>query len=259
MARLADAFDRLTTEGDRLVIDAPRQWSQGRTLYGGMTAALCHEAVRRLSPVSTPLRSAQFLFAGPAAGSLTFKVDVLRAGRSSTTLAVDCLSEGAPAARATFAFGADRDTIVADPAPTRRLPAQAPEDCPTFLDWTGGFHDNFDLRLAEGSPLFSGGATDFTVWVKFRDAPGANPTSALLALADALPPAAMTRFPSPAPISTISWTIDLTHPPASLDGWHLLRSVGDHTQDGYSMQAMELRDEAGTHLASGRQAVAIFI
>ena len=53
-------------------LDAPPSWSQGRTLYGGMTAALCWAAVGRSVPGLPPVRSAQFTFdraeaVGPAA------------------------------------------------------------------------------------------------------------------------------------------------------------------------------------------------
>lgn len=37
-------LDDLRASSDGYVIEAPAAWSQGRTLYGGMTAALCLEA-----------------------------------------------------------------------------------------------------------------------------------------------------------------------------------------------------------------------
>ncbi|HRP12621.1 MAG TPA: thioesterase family protein, partial [Terricaulis sp.] len=82
---------------------------------------------------------------------------------------------------------------------------------------------------------------------------------ALLAMADCPPPAAMVHFPNPAPISTITWSIDLLGAPLSAEGWRLLRSSSDHARDGYSMQNMMMWDEAGAPLAIGRQAVAIFV
>jgi len=259
MARLCDALDEFTTVGGQHVIDAPQRWSQGRTLYGGMTAALCYEAAKRQCGVQSALRSAQFMFAGPASGTLSFRAEVLRSGRSSTTVAVDCASDAAFAARATFVFGADRNSQVDMSAAVRPDAPRVPEDCPPFIAATGGFHDNFELRLADGSALFSGGPASFMVWARFRDPQDVDAVTALLALADALPPAAMAAFPAPAPISTMSWTVDVAHIPASMDGWHLLASESDHTLNGYSMQAMSLRDATGRHLASGRQVVAIFI
>ena len=56
------------TRDDRLHIDIPADWAQGRTAYGGLTAALCVEAAALVSSDLPPLRSAQFAFIGPAAG-----------------------------------------------------------------------------------------------------------------------------------------------------------------------------------------------
>ncbi|MBA3676640.1 MAG: thioesterase family protein [Sphingosinicella sp.] len=83
--------------------------------------------------------------------------------------------------------------------------------------------------------------------------------TALLALADSLPPAAMAGFPQSVPISTMTWALDVMEAPSDMDGWHLLMSESDHSLNGYSMQSMSLWDAQGKHLAIGRQVVAIFI
>lgn len=184
---------------------------------------------------------------------------IVREGRSSAAVTVSCVSEGRPAAFASFTFGSQRESRVELKAQRRsELPA-SPDDCPVFIGRTGGFHDNFDLRLAEGSALLSGGPQTFSVWVRFREPQDVDSTVALLALGDALPPAAMTSFPEWAPISTMTWSIDLIDLPADLDGWHLLRSTSEHARDGYSTQNMDLWDASGRHLAAGRQLIALFI
>jgi acyl-CoA thioesterase len=95
--------------------------------------------------------------------------------------------------------------------------------------------------------------------VRFREQQNVEVTLALLALGDALPPAAMASFPERAPISTVTWSIDLFDRPGDVDGWHLLRSTSEQTQYGYSTQTMDLWDASGRHLAAGRQLIAIFI
>lgn len=258
MPSLSTAIASLVTDGATSRIDAPVAWAQGRTLYGGMTAALCFEATRRFSPSPAPLRSAQFLFTGPATGALTITATALRSGRSTSIIAADCATEGGLAARASFVFGSARTSRIADLAPPApEVPA--PLDCRRLMARTGGFHDNFEMRLAAGSALISGGDPGFTVWVRFVEDPASDPVTALLALADALPPAAMARFPEPAPISSITWSLDLLGVPTDPAGWHLLRTSAEHSIDGYSTQAMELFDPSGALLAIGRQSVAIFI
>lgn len=258
MSALRTAIEGLSADEGTWSVEAPVAWSQGRTLYGGMTAALCFEAARRVAPVM-PLRSAHVLFAGPAGGTLTLRPKLLRAGRSSAAVSVGCLAEAGEAALATFAFGSDRESLVDQAASPRALPPEPPENCPVFIERTGGFHERFELRLAEGSALMSGGAPDFSVWVRFREPPDVDQMTALLALADALSPAAMACFPERAPISTIAWSIDFLEEVHAVDGWYLLRSASEHTRGGYSTQAMDLWDARGRYLAIGRQRVAIFI
>jgi acyl-CoA thioesterase len=264
MSSLAAVLDTLTSEGDAFTIDAPLDWSQGRTLYGGITAALAYESVRRGHEGLAPLRSAQLAFIGPASGRLRFTSTLLRRGRSSTLIAADCANDDGPVARALFAFGAVRESKVAHNfLPKPDVPA--PDKVGSFRkeggDTPRGFWNNFETRLASGGRLLDKSATrpEFTVWTRFLDVGGADATTALLALADCLPPAAMVLFPEFGPISTMTWTIDVGHVPARLDGWHLLWASSEHSGEGYSLQNMALWSEDGALIATGRQMVAIFV
>ncbi len=263
MSSLRAVVEQLTAESDAFTIDAPQDWGQGRTLYGGMTAALAFEAVKRSQTELPPLRSAQFSFIAPATGRLRFISTLLRRGRSSTIIAADCFNEEGLAARALFAFGATRESGVSHQFLNRPETA-APDACTPFRKEGGsaprGFWNNFETRLAAGHRLLDVSATraEFAVWTRFIDTGGADPTTALLAIADCLPPAAMVLFPQPAPISTITWSIDIAHIPSRAEGWHLLWSESEHAGEGYSLQNMAMWSEAGELIALGRQAVAIF-
>ena len=241
-------------------IDAPPAWSQGRTLYGGITAALCAQAAARAIPGLAPLRAVQVAYAGPASGRLRLEPRVLRQGRSATFVAVDATGEAGPAARASLLYGADRASEVAHDLTA--APAVPPPDaCSPFFDEQPRptFFQNFEVRLAAGARPLSGAAhPQFDVWVRHRDASGVDPVIALLALADCPPPAAMTAFPRAANVGTMMWGIDLVHPISGTD-WHLLRSTSEQAAHGLSLQAMALWDAAGRRLAVARQTVAIFV
>ena len=262
MANLRDALGAIVKSGEDYVCAAPEGWTQGRTLYGGMTAAMSAQAAALFAGPLPPLRSLQFTFVGPAAGDLVFRPLVLRRGRSATVIGVDCVSEGQLAARGALSYGAARESAIRH-ASRRDETAPAPDACEPFMPRdreARGFFQNFEMRLAAGARPLSGAeaAPWFDVWVRHRDAEGVDPTLALLALADALPPAAMTRFPQFAPISTLTWAVDL-YQPIDHAGWFLSRSAAEASADGYSQQAMEVFDLAGGRVASGRQTVAIFI
>jgi hypothetical protein len=70
----------------------------------------------------------------------------------------------------------------------------------------------------------------------------------------------MTLFPERAPISTMTWSLDvLAEAPADDDGWRLMKSQADTVLEGYSAQDMAVWDSAGTPLIVARQNVAVFI
>jgi acyl-CoA thioesterase len=201
---------------------------------------------------------------------LAFRPALLRRGRSSAILGVDCWNEEGLAARSTFSFAEPRESAIThDYSP--RMDVPAPEACEPFHRTSKplkGFLGQFEFRLAAGSRLFEpadeGSRPEFAVWVRFREGAGEDRVTALLAMADALPCAAMAHFPKPAPISTLSWSADFHQPLADSDAaagsdWHLVWSSSERAADGYSIQNMRVFNADGVPLLSARQVVAIFV
>ena len=235
-------------------------WKQGRTTYGGLSAALCLEAAGRTLPEAPPLRSAQFAFIGPAAGPLRLSTEILRRGKSTIFVQADLHAEAGLATRAILTFGAARESLVSHsdlPCPA----VAAPEDCEPFFPKGGGpgFAGQFEVRMAGGARPLSGQPPEYLLWIRHRD-PTARSVAALVALADTPPPPAMTLFPKFGPISTMTWSLDVVDlPAADDDGWRLLRSTAQTIGDGYSTQDMMLWDAAGRPLIAARQNVAVFV
>lgn len=249
-----DGIHRLTT---------PPSWMQGRTLYGGISAALCFEAVTRDFPDLPPLRSAQIAFVGPSGGDIAMATRLLRQGKSAAFVASDLSVDGAVGTHGVFCFGSDRSSmhrLTTSMAPE----VPSPEDCPTFFppDRYPQFIANFDLRLARGAPPVSGALeADNTVWVRHRDRHAPSTLTKLLALADAAPPAAISMLTEPAPISTMTWSLDVVSTDergGADDGWYLCRSTADAIGDGYSCQSMSVWSANGKPLLLGRQTIAMF-
>lgn len=261
MTSLAEVLGSLVADAGGWRIDAPEAWAQGRTLYGGINAALTYAALVRTHGVQPPIRSAQFAFVGPAADTLHFRSDVLRQGKSSATFASECRNADGIAARGSFVFGAGRESAVThDFAP--RLDVPGPEDCPRFHKTEKplpGFLGRFEFRLAAGARLFEPAQKpEFAVWVRLVGGDHEDPVANLLAIADALPCAAMASFPKPAAVSTVTWGIDFHQPAPAAGGWHLIRSISEQAAEGYSLQEMRVFNRDGEALASARQLVAIF-
>lgn len=240
----------------------PDEWKQGRTTYGGLSAALCVEAAQRAFPDAPPLRSAQFAFVGPASGELSIAVKPLRQGKSTLFAAVDLVGEQGVATHGTLTFGAARDSHVAhENVP---CPAVAPPDqCEPFhkgdTSLAPSFVRQFDFRVAGGGRPGSGDPPEYLLWIRHRDA-AATSLSALVALADAPPPPAMTLFQRFGPVSTMTWSLDVVGlPDPDDDGWRLLRTRAETVGDGYSTQEMHLWGARGRPLILARQNVAVFV
>lgn len=257
----ASLLTAMVPDGGGFTVVLPEDWLQGRTAYGGLTAALCFEAAQRRLPGLPPLRSAQFAFIGPASGGLTIVPTVLRQGKSTTFAAVDLTGEAGLAARALLCFGAARASTLehwALPMPE----VAAPEACPPFFltPERPRFAWHFDSRLAGGArPRTPGTDPEILVWLRHREAEADPSLTGFIALADALPPAAMVLFDEMRAISTMTWTLDmLTDAPASASGWWLVRTVAQTVAAGYSAQDMTIWNDRGEAVAAMRQSVAVF-
>jgi len=253
--------------GDGWTVSVSDDWLQGRTVYGGLASALCMQAALNEFGESypaglPPLRSAQIAFVGPTAGQLQLKASVLRKGKSTLFATVDLVGEAGLATRAMFCFGVARESAfkhVAIGTPELKDPESLPNffrNAPAALS----FVQHFDGRFVSGSPPFSGSDDpQMSLWLRHRE-PGIAPSLvALLALADAPPPAASARSTAPSPISTMTWAIDmLTDDIVTDDGWWLIHNAAEQIAGGYSSQAMTLWNRSGQPIMASRQNIAVF-
>ncbi|MBI1394295.1 MAG: thioesterase family protein [Alphaproteobacteria bacterium] len=255
-------MDRLETTSDEASsLSIPADWMQGRTTYGGLTAAISLAAVERANPGLPPLRSAMVSFIGPAGGDVRVAHEILRRGKSAVFANADLHAEKGIAARSTFTFGAARASVFdRDFIETPDVPG--PDEAENFFPRDGvgpAFTKHFDVRLAKGARPVSGSSEhDHFLWVRFRDAPPAGMVS-LLALADMPPPAMLPMFTEFAPVSSITWMVNfLVDEPATEEGWWLLQSRAEHAREGYSSQDMFIWNADMKPVVAGRQSVAIF-
>lgn len=258
MPTLAQIIDRFDPAAG---FDVPASWRQGRTAFGGLSAALALQTALRTAPSALPpLKSAHIGFIGPTDATLRFDAQVLRQGKSATSVAVDCQANGQVALRAALLFAQPRPSRIAHDFLPARPAVGGPDDARPIADGaaTPAFVAHFDMRLAGGAlPLSAAADPELLVWARHRDPGGVDPSVALVALGDCLPPAAMTCFTEPAPVSSMTWTLDFPQP-ASAGDWFLLRSASCHAEDGYSLQDMHIWDSTGRLVLWGRQTVALY-
>jgi acyl-CoA thioesterase len=253
-------LQRMRVEGTVSKAFITEDWLQGRAAFGGLVAALCLEATYRAFDDLPPLRSAQFTFVGPAGSEIRMTPSMLRRGKSVSFAGVDLEGESGLAARAVLSFGAPRPsaTVYSGIAAPSVPP---PEQCPPFFGKTKPtFARHFEYRHAGGSrPLTGASNPDFLVWIRHKD-PGAGArVPALVALADAPPVAALALVEALAPISTMTWMLDILDvSPPHASHWHLVRSKAETVRNGYSGHAVNVWTAAGDPILAGRQNVAVF-
>lgn len=233
----------------------PDGWLQGRTAYGGLSAALALHAAMSSDDDLPPLRSALVAFIGPLSGEITIRASRLRRGRNAAFVQADVESEAGLGLRATFVFMGTVASVVdhrvgAAPA----VPRPGPDDRVLRGHPAVAFSQNFELVERHEAE-----AAEWLRWVRLKDRDGLHPMVELMAVADCLPPVALKLLGRPAPVSSMTWQLNLLgDAPVTQDGWWLLQATSDYVQAGNSSQRMAIWAADGTPVAEQMQSVAVF-
>ncbi|WP_095013386.1 acyl-CoA thioesterase [Tsuneonella mangrovi] len=257
------SFSRLVeavpSEERTVTLPGAENWMQGRTLFGGASAALALTAVRKAMPELPPFRAAQVGFVAPVGTEMAFRVAMVRQGRNVTQVRSDIVCEGALAFTALMLFGAEREPNAlhpagrADPWPG---PPEDAEEVPNKADPSYFIHN---LEIRRGQEERGAGTPLVRRWVRLKDRERIDPVIEALVLGDALPPGSMRAMQRQGPLSSINWSFNLLDPaPVTRDGWYLAESASDHADHGYSSERLRLWNADGEQILAGMQAAAIF-
>ena len=239
-------------------LDVPAGWRQGAGAYGGLVvAAMMRAADQAIGDPTRPIRSATAeIFAPVDAARATFVVDILRAGKSVTTVRSMLVQDGQPRAHCVVVAGADRanapawNTTTPPLVPTWDESAVMPS-APEHVEFAQHFH----YRVVEGLPG-AGSGVQTIGWVQAR-APGSRRDAAYLAaMIDVWYPGALVKLTTPRPMATITFTFEAIDCDAG-DGPLLYRGVSPVCSDGYFTETRELWRADGTLLARNHQTFVI--
>jgi acyl-CoA thioesterase len=235
----------------------PNGWLQGRTSYGGLSAALALHAAQQSDVDLPPLRSALIAFIGPLSGDIVIRTTRLRRGRNAAFIQADVESEAGLGVRATFVFMGEVDSKLDHQVGTAPdFPCPQPGDATFRGNSAVPFTQNFELLDRRDATV---GPAEWLRWVRLSERDGLDPMVELIAVADCLPPAALKLIGGPAPVSSMTWQLNLLGAlPATTDGWWLLRANADYARAGSSSQEMMIWNAAGEPVAEQMQSVAIF-
>ncbi len=237
-----------------LAFNVPDDWLQGRTAYGGLTAAVAYNAAKGVQAQLPPLRSAQIAFIGPVSNDIHARATLLRRGKSSAFIEARVTSNGELAMLGTFLFMAERASPVSLAAPTAPT-TPPPENAEPAMRGKGpAFRSHLEYRHA--ASVQDREKPELLRWVRLREREGIDPVSELLLIGDALPPGILPLLETPSTASSANWTVHLHGSEiATHDGWWLVQTRAESALGGISSQLMALWNRAGDAVLSSSQTV----
>jgi len=234
-------------------------WNIGANPNGGYLLALAAQALRQAAPAQPDALSITVHYLRPGLPGQPCRIDtqLLRSGRSISTVRATLLQDGSPRLEVLAAMGSLAAAGTAAP-PLISLPQPGmppPEACPGRSAAAQGVSmsilDRLNIRLhpAQAEPG-AGGAARVSGWIRFADG---RPPDALgcLLMADAFPPAVFGLLGMVGWVPTIELTVHLRGHPAP--GWLLGEFWSHDLRDGRVVEDGALWDSNGQLVAQSRQ------
>ncbi len=264
-----DIIEQLDNFNNSSVV-VPAHWAQGRTVYGGLTAAMIYQRMQQVvkqqhADELRPIRFLNLSFIAPlmVEEALSIEVEMLRSGRSATQLIAHVKQQGKTCVIAQACFGIKRQSKIqlTDQHPLDMpLPAKAnfipqvPKVVPKFLR-------HFDINLQDGRfPFMHSKKSHLKGWMRFKHTPQAFNDAHLIALIDAWPSTVLQQLKLPAAASTMNWNLEFTQSAAlpHPDEWLAYQAHTAHAADGYVFGDAHVWNAQGQLLVLSRQTVGVF-
>ncbi|MGE0312981.1 MAG: thioesterase family protein [Lautropia sp.] len=260
MSQFDDETRLSRTADDRFEGRVHAAYNIGTNPNGGYLMAIAVAAVRARVPQHPDPLSVTVHYQRPGAGDEACEVvtEVLRSGRSVSTVRAQLLQQGKPRLDLVAAMGVlpSPEAVAANPSLTIPPPAMpAPDACIARTGAVQGIFipllERMDILLhPDESKPASMNEARVSGYARFRDGRAPDTLSALL-FADAFPPAVFSLLGLVGWVPTIELTVHVRRRPAP--GWVLGRFRVDDLADGRMIEDGALWDSEGTLFARSRQ------
>lgn len=247
-------------------IELPEGWLQGRTVFGGLTSLMMlHQAERAVNDPNKQLLSCSISFVAPVqAQPVKVTVEILRQGKSVTVVEARLWQDNAVMSVLLAHFGAKRDSHLNIQQQRVAPDYPAPEQL-TILPYhplMPQCYQNFDLVWAEGAyPCAASPQPDFGGWFRYQEKFGTGMLSMpeFIGLIDIWPAGVFSTLTTPAPGSSVSWSVTLLREIRynRLD-WFKYKVFTDYAEHGYATEYAHIWDQNDCLVAISRQTVAVF-
>ena len=241
-------------------LDVPEDWLQGRTLFGGMQAIVGLAAMRTLAP-EAPLRSLQMTFLAPVPGGpVQARARVLRSGKSATHVEARIVDGDNTLALMVGVFGLPRTSAVSLRPQQPHVVSEKPMDLPWLPGIAPNFTQHFKGRWIRGGYPWSGvECAENVIELAMRDEGNAT-ESHVIAMADFIPPIALSYLKTPVAAASLTWMLELLPEDVTslpLEGWRIDAAM-TAAHSGYINQSLTLWGPGGVPVALGRQTMVVF-
>lgn len=238
----------------------PSEWMQGRSVFGGLQAAVALRAMRTLV-TSMPLRTLQATFMSPLQGdTLTAKASILRAGKNTVHVEARLVEGEQTLGVVIGVFGVGRASEVARHMVQPVVEGAEPRLFRYRAGVTPAFTQFFNAIWLHGDFPFAGSNEPQTIIDVGMHDTGLSTEYHVLALADFIPPVGLSLLSKPATGSTLTWMLEMLTTEVDglpLTGWRVDAEM-QAAAEGYTSQTVTLWGPNRQAIALSRQNMVIF-
>jgi acyl-coenzyme A thioesterase PaaI-like protein len=244
-----------------LTVDVPDDWTQGRSVFGGLQAALALRAMQALVPGAV-LRTLQVTFVAPVPeGATRVRAEILRRGKNTIHVEARIVDQSSTLCTAIGVFGAPRASAVSIALVQPPVNAEGGGvELPYIPGVTPNFTQHFRTKFLRGSFPFTGSTDrEQVIDVELIDE-GPTTEAHVVAIADFPPPVALSFLTTPAPGSTVTWMMEMFVDRVAqypLKGWRVDAELLA-ARDGYTSQAVLVWAPDGSPVAISKQSMLVF-
>lgn len=248
------------TGGDARITVTP-EWMQGRAVFGGLQAVMMLHAMRGLVPANLPIRTLQVTFVAPPSGNQVLaRAALLRQGKSATHVEARLLDGDNVLAVATGVFGAARDSQAVRIPVMPEVSSESARNFKYFPGISPTFTQYFSARWLQGGMPFSQKCEPVNIVEVSMPGEVASSEAHVLAMADFIPPVALSYLRMPVPGSSMTWMVEFLTDKVdglSMQNWRVDAEMVAG-KDGYTSQSVMLWGPEGQPIALSRQNMVVF-
>ena len=241
-------------------------WGQGRSAFGGLTAALVLTHIEQQTGLTDrDLRTINIHFCGATQADFPCQLRhrVLSYGKSVIQVEGQLLQNGEVKTAIVACFTLPRRSSISIDLPAKQFPLSI-EQAPKLVFEQGKLPDfvqYFDLRYTHNNMPYSGSKDSLiSGWMRFANPKEQLDNSGILALIDAWPPAVLPMLTKRAPSSTITWNLEFMYPRPTLAIEDLLfyECSAIEADQGYAHTEGKIYHPNGQLLVLTRQMIGVY-